>query len=219
MSQDFVTQLKLQLREAALREERRTPFAQRLVRSRRHLPGPAPLAAALAVALLALAAAIGVLQLRDDSEPVKPKVIDTFKVSDALSSLSGGFGAGWAADPVRGEVLRIDPKSRKVTARVKLGLGEVQAVAGAGAVWALSGDLLTAGAQGAVEVARIDPRTNRVVARTPVRSPQGENLAPLSLMADRDHVWVIGAQGAMRIDPSTNARDRFVAYGLADPPE
>ena len=148
MNQDFVTQLRLQLREAAQREERRAPFAQRLVRTRRGLPGPAPLAAALAVALLALAVAIGVLQLHDDSEPVKPKVIDTFKVSDALSSLAGGFGAGWAADPVRGEVLRIDPESREVTARVELGGGEVRVATGAGAVWALSGDLLTAGAQG-----------------------------------------------------------------------
>ena len=53
MNQDFVTQLQLQLREAALREERRTPAAQRFVRARRGLPGPAPLAAALVVALLA----------------------------------------------------------------------------------------------------------------------------------------------------------------------
>ena len=51
MNQDFVTQLQLQLREAALREERRAA-AQRFVRARRGLPGPAPLAAALAVALL-----------------------------------------------------------------------------------------------------------------------------------------------------------------------
>ena len=45
-----------------------------------------------------------------------------------------------------------------------------------------------------------------------MRSPAGENFAPLGLMAGRDRVWVIGAQGALRIDPATNARDRFVAY-------
>ena len=218
MSQDFVTQLRLQLREAAQREERRAPSAQRLARARRGLPGPAPLAVALAVALLALAVAIGVLQLHDEFQPAKPKVIETFKVSDALTSLSGGFGAGWAADPVRGEVLRIDPKSHEVTARVKLGGGEVRVATGAGAVWALYGDLLTAGAQAPVVVARIDPRTNRVVARIPARSPQGKNFAPLSLRADRHHVWIIGAQGAMRIDPATNAGDRFVAYGFASRP-
>ena len=213
MNQDFVTQLQLQLREAALREERRTPLAQRAVRARRGLPGPRPLAAALAIALLAVAVAIGTLQLRGEPEPVKPKVVRSFKVADNLLSLSGGFGAAWASDPVRGQVLRIDPETRKVTARIQLG-GDVQVVAGAGAVWALYGDLLTAGAQDSVQVARIDPKANRVVARIPMRSPQGDNFAPLFLTADGDHVWVIGASGALRIDPATDARDRFVPYEL-----
>ena len=207
MSQEFTTRLQLQLREAALREERRAPLAQRLVRARRGLPGPAPLAAALAVALLALAVAIGVLQLHGESEPTKPKVIHQFKAADNLLSLSGGFGAVWATDPVSSQVLRIDPRTRKVTAHIRLS-GEVQAVAGAGAVWALSGDLLTAGAQGAVEVTRIDPHTNRVAARIPMRSPRGDNFAPLFITADDEHVWVIGAAGALRIDPATNVRDR-----------
>ena len=129
MNQDFVTQLQLQLREAALREERRTPAAQRFVRARRGLPGPAPLAAALAVALLALAVAIGVLQLHDDSEPVKPKVIDSFSVSNGLSSIASGFGAVWAADPIKGQVLRIDPETHRVTKRIAVG-GEVQVAVG-----------------------------------------------------------------------------------------
>ena len=72
MNQDFVTQLRLQLREAALREERRAPLAQRFVRARRGLPGPAPLAVAVVVALLAVAVAIGALKLRGEPEPVKP---------------------------------------------------------------------------------------------------------------------------------------------------
>ena len=110
MNQDYVTQLRLQLREAALREERRVPLARRAVRMRHGLPGPAPLAAALAVALFALAVAIGVVQLRRDSAPVKPKVVHTFTVAGSLGSLSGGFGAAWASDPVTGRVLRDRPE-------------------------------------------------------------------------------------------------------------
>jgi hypothetical protein len=222
MNQDYVTQLRLQLREAAQREERRAPVAQRVIRARRGLPGRAPLAAALAIALLALAAAIGVLQLRDGSEPVKPKVIQSFHVGDNLGSLSFGFGAAWLGDPVRGQVLRVDPKTRNVTARVdpfpqaaRLGspvAGEVVAVAGAGAVWALAGDLLTSGSEGAVQLVRIDPQRAIVTARIPVRSPRGGNFSPLFVHAGDDYVWVVGRQGALRINPRRNAADRFVAY-------
>ena len=227
MNQDYVTQLRLQLREAALQEERRPPLAQRFVRARRGLPGPAPLVAALALVLFALAAAIGALQLHDDAEPVKPKVIHTFHVADNLLSLSAGFGAAWLSDPVRGRVLRVDPKTRKVTASIDpappatgrpavptapAAPPEVAVVAGAGAVWALTGDLLTGGSQGPVELARIDPATNRAVAHIPVRSPQGDNFAPLSLRVGDGHVWVMGALGALRIDPRRNAADRFVGF-------
>ena len=211
MNQDFVTQLQLQLREAALREERRTPAAQRFVRARRGLPGPAPLAAALAIALLALAVAIGALQLRGEPKPVAPKLLHNFKVSEGLSSIASGFGAVWVADPIKGQVLRIDPNTRRVTKRIAVG-GEVQVTTGAGAVWALGGDLLTSGAQGSVDLVRIDPRTNRIVARIPMRSPAGENFSPLAVEPDGDWVWVCGAAGALRIDPDRNAADRFVSF-------
>ena len=98
-----------------------------------------------------------------------------------------------------------------MTARIPVG-GEVQVAAGAGAVWALGGDLLTAGALGTVQLTRIDPRTNRIVARIPVRSPNGDNFAPLSVTVDGEHVWVCGAGGALRIDPAGNVADRFVAF-------
>src|SRR5215218_6788528 len=99
MTEDFVTQLRLQLREAALREERRAPFARRLARARRGLPGPLPVAAALAVALLALAVALGAVALRGEPEPAAPRVVGTYAVASGLSPLAPGFGAVWTADP------------------------------------------------------------------------------------------------------------------------
>ena len=65
---------------------------------------------------------------------------------------------------------------------------------------------------GAVDLVRIDPRTNEVVVRIPMRSPGGENFSPLSVAVDRERVWVTGAAGALRIDPDRNMGDRFVSF-------
>ena len=70
------------------------------------------------MALLALAVAVGVLALRGEPEPTAPKVIRTFRVADGLTSMAQGFGAVWATDLSSGNVLRIDPKTRKVVARI-----------------------------------------------------------------------------------------------------
>ena len=122
-----MTALRLQLRDAARREEQRAPAARRLVRVRRRVPGPGPLAAALAVALLALAVAVGALALRGEPEPTAPKVVRTFRVADGLTSMAQGFGAVWATDLSSGNVLRIDPKTRKVVARIPVAGGAAAA--------------------------------------------------------------------------------------------
>ena len=213
MTEDFVTQLRLQLREAALREERRGPVARRTVRARRMLPGPAPVAVALAVALLALAVALGALALRGEPEPARLKVIGSYRVGAGLSALAPGFGSVWTADPVRGEILRIDPASRRVVARIPV-RGEARVATGAGAVWAIAGDLQYGGDTGPLRLLRIDPATNRVVARIPMRTPAGARFAPIELQVDREVVWAVGLDGALRIDPARNVPDLYLP--LAD---
>ena len=210
MSEEFVTQLRLQLREAALREERRSPVARRVARARHGLPGPAPMVAALAVVLLAVAVAAGTLALRGEPAPTAPKLVGSYPVAAGLSSLASGFGAVWSADPVRGDVVRIDRGRPRVVARIPVG-GEARVAAGAGAVWALAGDLLYAGDQGPVRLLRIDPASNRVVARIAMRGPGGQAFGPLGVQADGDAVWVVGSAGALRVDPRRNVADRFVA--------
>lgn len=81
------------------------------------------------------------------------------------------------------EDLRIDPATRRVRARIPVP-GDARVATGAGAVWALAGDLLYAADQGPVRLLRIDPATNRVVARIPMRSPAGERFGPLDLQVD-----------------------------------
>ena len=211
MNQDFVTQLRLQLREAALREERRAPVARRVIRTRRRLPGPAPLAAALAIALLALAVALGAVALRGEPEPAQPKVVGTYAVASGLSALAPGFGSVWTADPIRGEILRIDPGSRRVAARIPVH-GEASVRTGAGAVWALAGDLLYGGDKGPVRLLRIDPATNRITARIPMRTPAGDGFGPVDLQVGGGAIWVVGVDGALRIDPVRNVAERFVPF-------
>ena len=226
MSQDFVTELRLQLREAALREEQREPAARRLMRVRRRVPGPGLLAAALAVALLALAVALGALALRGEPEPTAPKVVRSFRVADGLTSMAQGFGAVWATDLSSGNVLRIDPKTRTVVARIPVAGGaaptgpsppaprpEVIVATGSGAVWALAGDLENGGVDGPVQLLRIDPRRNRVVGGIPLTKPSGGTFAPRAVHIGDDSVWVIGTAGALQIDPASNTPERYVPTG------
>jgi streptogramin lyase len=221
MNQDFVTQLRLQLREAALRDERRTPAARRLVDARLRAPRPAVLAAGIAVALLALAAALGALSLRGEPEPTTPKVIHTFKVASGLTSITQGFGAVWATDLSSGNVLRIDPKTRKVVARIPVvgGVGgispDILVAAGRGTVWVLAGDLQNGGVEGPVRLMRIDPRRNRVVAGIPLTKPSGGTFSPQGVHVGDGVVWVIGTAGALQIDPASNTPQRYVPIGGA----
>ena len=213
MNQDFVTQLQLQLREAALREERRTPAAQRFVRARRGLPGPAPLAAALAIALLALAVAIGALQLRGEPKPVKPRVIHTFTVGNEPvvarvrlrrrlgRRLDHGRGAadrsrrraGRRPHPVRRRGPGHDRRGRRVGAQRRPADGRRRRPACE----------LVAHRSAHQPRRRADPDARRRRATTSLRSPSKPTASTCGCC---------GAAGALRIDPERNAADRFVSF-------
>ena len=203
MTDDFVTELKLQLRDVALQDEQRGRVGLGLVRARRRLPGPEPVAAIALGVLLALAVALGALQLRGEPAPEAPKVIGTYQVADGLSSLAPGFGSVWSADPIHDDVLRIDPRTRRVIARIAVG-GEARVAAGAGAVWVVAGDLQYGGAEGPVRLLRIDPRTNRVVAHIPMRTGTGARFVPADVRIAGRTVWAVGLDGVLRVDPRTD---------------
>ena len=182
------------------------------VRARRRLPGPEPVAAVALAVLLAVAVALGALQLRGEREPEAPKVVGTYRVADGLSSLAPGFGSVWSADPIRGDVLRIDPRTRRVIARIPVG-GEARVAAGAGAVWVVAGDLQYGGGEGPVRLLRIDPRTNRVVARIPMRTGTGARFVPADVRIVGGAVWAVGLDGVLRVDPRTDSPGLHIALG------
>jgi len=135
------------------------------------------------------------------------------------SGLAVGEGAVWVAigwDPWTGEVLRIDPRTNAIAARIPTGgyVGELRL--GAGSVWVLSHPEYTdeTRVRGA-SLLRIDPATNAVAA-TPIReelSYLGGDLIPPVLAAGDGAVWVTSPTAAhptraLRVDPKSDQAAR-----------
>jgi outer membrane protein assembly factor BamB len=136
--------------------------------------------------------------------PPGPRVVANVTLGDALGpSARPGFGAMWLSDSSRGAILRVDPRTRRVTKRIPVG-SEVALATAAGSVWALPRG---PGYQGG-PLLRIGPRTGRTIARIPLRPAAGGPFRGGSLIVAGARVWVLGATGAVAVDP---ARDRVVA--------
>jgi len=197
---DFQTQLRLQLRQAALREERRSGVARQVAR----LPRVSPLVAVAAVALVALAVALGGLSLRgsgpDVREPAKSGV-SRFTVSPTLGQIASGFGSVWAVNP-NGRLLQLDPKTHEVLGALDVPPSTPIGI-GAGSVWV--------GDQANAILFRIDPKRGDVVARIPLRTPAGDQFVAGGLTYGDRYAWAAGVDGLLRIDLRRNVADRLVA--------
>jgi PQQ-like domain len=204
MTEDFTTRLRLQLREAALREERRGALGRRVASVRALPPATAAgaFAASVAVGLVLVFGAWLVGSLRTEpAAPPGPRVVADVAVGESLApSARAGFGSVWLSDTNRGEILRVDPRTRRVSARIRIG-SEAGLDVGDGAVWAVARPPGTGGG----ELLRIDPRTNRIAARIPLR--RSGDFQGLVVLAG-PQVWVFGQDAAVAVDP---ARNRVVA--------
>jgi hypothetical protein len=136
-----------------------------------------------------------------------------------VSAVAVGEGAVWVAvswNPRTGEVVRIDPRTGAIDARISTGgfVGELRI--GAGSVWVLSHPEYTdeTKVKGA-SLLRIDPSTNAIVA-TPIGeelSLLGGDLIPPVVAAGDDAVWVASPTAAhprraLRVDTETNQVER-----------
>ena len=200
MTDDFTARLGVQLREAALREERRGPVLRALRTAR---PRPAAALGAFATAVAAggvvLVAVLLGSPAPETATPTGPRVVANIPLG---SGFNGGaraaFGSVWLSDSGRGAILRVDPRTRRVTARIPVG-SEVALETGDGAVWAIPRG---AGNQGG-SLLRIDPRSARTVARIPLRTLKGDVFPAAALLAGR-RVWVLGPTGGIGVDPARN---------------
>jgi streptogramin lyase len=212
---EFEASLRVQLREAAEREGRRSLLARFAAAGRALLPsvGHSVLPAAAVAATIAAAISVAAIFLMSESEqrPVAPpEVVAEFRVADSLGQTMGAFGSVWMADTSRDELLRVEPDSRRVVGRLPVA-GELALGAGAGALWALHEGSARGkfGLHG--PLLRIDPSTNRVTARIALRTPDGQPFEGYEVLADRDEVWVAGVSGALRVDPRTNRVTQAIA--------
>lgn len=143
---------------------------------------------------------------------------DAEAVTDATKVIAGDYVVGsiavgahgvWAVanagehvdgEPYATRIVRIDPATRKVVARVDVSVaGEAfDVAAGDTAVWVTGFD---SDREGSGTVLRIDPATNRIVARIPLAFPR-------CAVADSSGVWVtsVGQAGGTisRIEAATN---------------
>jgi hypothetical protein len=102
-------------------------------------------------------------------------------------TIAVGSSGVWLADPFDEQIVRIDPRTRRVMARIPAGAVTTLAVTG-DAVWALS----------SLGLVRVDPAQDRVAA---VESAPDLRRARL-LAADADAVWTAAWSSVSRIDPA-----------------
>jgi hypothetical protein len=207
MSDDFVTRLQLQLRDAAERETRSGALGHALHRMRPRLLSPA-VAGGLAALLVAIAVVAGALLMRDEPEPAGPQVVAKLHLTGNPEGIVSAFGSLWISDPVAGDVVRVDPETRRVLARISVGSAQYIAVEPVG-------DELWVRSERDTALQRIDPATNAVRARIKLRTPDGRAFPWLYVLASRTDVWAVGDEGAMRLDPETGAGLQLVAVPSA----
>jgi PQQ-like domain len=158
-------------------------------------------------------AAVGALFVLAEREPrtEPPRSATERRLADALlvrldaggglADLTPGFGDVWASDYGREELLRLDGRSGRVLARIPLGRRLALAI-GDDSVWALRwGGRFYRRPDGPLY--RIDPRTNRIADRIPLRSPSGRPVFGFGVLHDPTALWVWGPDRVLRLDTST----------------
>jgi outer membrane protein assembly factor BamB len=209
MTDDFTARLGVQLREAALREERRGPVLRALRTAR---PRPAAALGAFATAVAAGVVVVVAVLLGspapETATPTGPRVVANIPLGGGFNGgARAAFGSVWLSDSGRGAILRVDPRTRRVTARIPVG-SEASLETGDGAVWAVPRGAGNVGGT----LTRIDPRSGRVAAHIPLRTLKGDVFPGGGLVAG-PLVWVIGPNGAVGVDPARNRVVREIRLG------
>jgi virginiamycin B lyase len=203
------------LQEQALGREAQPDAWPRLQRRLRREPWRrAALVAGLALTVLTVSAAPGLLARRTEQPPVptvgspvvpgRPVVAARIRLDRSFTDVDVGFGAIWVAG--QGALLRIDLRTNRVVAIIPTPVsGESASIAfGEGAVWVTSGQ-----ANGVVY--RVDPAANRVTATIGV--PGGA----FGIVVAAGIVWV--TQYLPEADPGIVARIDARSNRLLSPVE
>jgi YVTN family beta-propeller protein len=123
-------------------------------------------------------------------------------VDTQLAEVAADANGVWASAPTAGQLMRVDPKTNQVVARVDVGSSPDSVAIGEGGVWVAN--RLDAGT-----VTRVDPAGDRVVTRVPVGS------RPDQVAVGEGSVWVAnsGDGTVSRIDPNSNKVSATISVG------
>jgi sugar lactone lactonase YvrE len=195
VNDDFITRLGVALRDAADREERRGAPSRALWNA--WAAGPrlqaGPAVAALLAGIVAVAAVYGLTRLgADKPAPAAPKVVARLAPAGGLDWVVPAFGSAWLTDTDSQTLLRMDPATHRVIARIPLH-GTMALAPGRDALWVG----LTQSAE--FRLLRVDPRTNRIVMRQRMPDVPGGSVGAVPVLV-RGNLWVLTAESALRID-------------------
>jgi hypothetical protein len=156
---------------------------------RQRRPPRRPRIAAIAVLGAAVAAALSALAALwpGPARLAGPQVVARVAPGGGLSQVVGGFGSAWVLDNGDDLLLRMDPSTRRVTARLPL-RAAIAMAGGRDALWV---------GEGINDLLRIDPASGRVVARISLARGAFSGGTPIPI---GDAVWVVGSERALRVD-------------------
>lgn len=120
-----------------------------------------------------------------------------------VDAIAVGGGAVWVTALNSAQLVRIDPTTNEVVARVSLSSGVHELEYGGDALWGKGTFSNT--------IVRIDPATNTIVASIPVPPPG-------SFVYLNDALWVQTLNDVVKIDPATNTVVATVNYSDATSP-
>jgi DNA-binding SARP family transcriptional activator/ABC-type branched-subunit amino acid transport system substrate-binding protein len=148
-----------------------------------------------------------------EADPGSGSIVHRYDLHVALNDVTVGEGAVWAISGSTASVLRIDPHSGRVTARIMIVASRgaqspypIAIATGLGSVWVLNAT--------AASVTRIDPVQAGVMATIPI----GIERVPRRLAVGDGAAWVANGDGTLsRIDATTNTlKTTTVAPSLYD---
>jgi streptogramin lyase len=210
---DLEDRLWEQLEAAAGREAASGRMGRVAAAARAVLPAWRLRAGAVTLAATAATIALVLAVVPDRDEPQR-HVVQFGVGGHRLTSGVVGHGALWSYDEQAGQVLRLDARTHRVSARVTLPpmSSTVSLATGDHAVWVVptspvSHSSGTRPELTPVDLTRIDPRTNSVVSTVPLPAA----LRPFDLVTLPGVVWVWGQGGAVQVDPASMRVSTLIA--------
>jgi hypothetical protein len=204
---DYITGLRADLVDAAARHGRRRRVRRvpASLNPRTWRPATALGVAAVAASVVAIVIAVSALA-PPQPHPGRLQIVAELRLDGLPMDAVLARGSLWVAD-LSGDVIRVDPATRRVVARIPVA-GDPRAItAGEGGVWVAS---TNEDADGSL-LSRIDPRTGQVVERIPVDG------YVTTIANGAGGIWLVDLHRPRldRIDPASHALTARIPFPRA----